>query len=124
MAKRKKGGRNRGKAVLQLARAHERLANARRDSLHKIAHRLVAGADVIALEALTLRAMTRSAKGTLEQPGSNVAAKAGLNQALLDASFGLLHRLKRGRATPFLLLPVRIDAILVSFWLNGKGQHP
>ena len=32
--------------------------------------------------------MTRSAKGTAEKPGKNVAAKAGLNRAILDASPG------------------------------------
>ena len=34
--------------------------------------------------------MTRSAKGAVEQPGVNVAAKSGLNKAILDASWGIL----------------------------------
>ncbi|TAM65351.1 MAG: transposase [Microbacteriaceae bacterium] len=93
VTRRRKGGKSRGKAVAQLARAHERLANARRDALHKASQRLVNSADVVALEALNLRSMTRSAKGTIEKPGTNVVAKAGLNRVLLDASFGLLHRL-------------------------------
>jgi hypothetical protein len=38
--------------------------------------------DTIVLEKLQVRNMTRSAKGTVQQPGRNVAAKAGLNRAL------------------------------------------
>jgi putative transposase len=80
-------------AKLRLARAKEREANRRRDYLHKKAREIVASAGTIALEALNLRAMTRSAKGTPEQPGRNVRAKAGLNRRMLDAGFGQLHRL-------------------------------
>jgi putative transposase len=32
--------------------------------------------------------MTRSAAGTAEKPGRNVAAKAGLNRSILDAGWG------------------------------------
>ena len=76
-----------------LARAKEREANRRRDYLHKTAREIVKSAGIVGLEALNLRAMTRSAKGSIEQPGRNVAAKAGLNRRMLDAGFGQLHRL-------------------------------
>lgn len=36
--------------------------------------------------------MTRSARGTLDQPGRNVRAKSGLNRAILDAAPGELRR--------------------------------
>jgi len=45
------------------------------------------------LEKLQIRNMTRSARGTSEEPGRNVAAKAGLNRALLDAGFGMIAQL-------------------------------
>jgi putative transposase len=61
---------HRMKAREGLARAKEREANARRDYAHKVARRLVNGADVIALEKLSLRAMTRSARGSVEHPGA------------------------------------------------------
>jgi putative transposase len=80
-------------AVQRLARAKEREANSRLDALHKASREIVNGADVIGAEKLNLRAMTRSAKGTIERPGVNVGAKAGLNRALLDAGFGILRRL-------------------------------
>jgi len=97
-------------AALRLARAKEREANRRRDYLHKMARRIVRSADVIALETLNLRAMTRSAKGTPEKPGRNVAAKAGLNRAILDASFGQSERLITEKAEEAARAIVRVDA--------------
>ena len=88
----------RRKAVKRLARSKEREANVRLDAHYKAALRIVRSADAIGLEKLDLRAMTRSAKGTKEQPGRNVRSKSGLNRAMLDAGFGILARLIRGKA--------------------------
>ena len=93
VAKRKRGGTNRRKAVAAVIRLHEKVALQRRDTAHKISRELVNAYDCLALEDLRVRNMTRSAKGTLEDPGRNVAAKAGLNRALLDAGFGTIAKL-------------------------------
>ena len=98
------------KAVLRLARAKEREANARRDFAHKQARAIVNSADVIALERLNLRAMTRSAAGTVETPGRGVRAKAGLNRVVLDAGFGLLDRLIAEKAEEAARVVVRVEA--------------
>ena len=45
---------------------------------------------MLAVEDLRVRNMTRSAKGTVEEPGKNVAAKAGLNREILDTAPGAL----------------------------------
>ena len=42
---------------------------------------------MIVIEDLQVRNMSRSAAGTIEQPGSNVKAKSGLNQSILDQSW-------------------------------------
>jgi putative transposase len=42
--------------------------------------------------------MTRSASGTLDQPGVNVAAKSGLNRSLLDAGWGVFLRVLASKA--------------------------
>lgn len=97
-------------AVRRLARAKEREANARLDALHKAARRLVDRADVVALEALDLRAMTRSAKGTIEHPGRNVRAKSGLNRVILDAGFGILRRLVGEKAANAVRMVIDVDA--------------
>jgi transposase len=48
--------------------------------------------DVIRVEDLTISNMTHSAKGTIEQPGRNVAAKSGLNREISKSGWGLLVR--------------------------------
>jgi hypothetical protein len=60
--------------------------------------------------ALDVRRMTLSAKGTLATPGRNVAAKSGLNRALLDAGFGKLAMLIREQAAWAVREIVSIDA--------------
>jgi putative transposase len=74
----------------------------------------VARFDRIALEALNLRGMTRSAKGTVEAPGTNVGAKAGLNRALLDAGFGMLATLIREKAEYAAREVIEVDASYTS----------
>lgn len=43
--------------------------------------------------------MTRSAAGTADEPGTNVAQKRGLNRALLDAGIATLHSMIRYKAS-------------------------
>ena len=60
VARRKKGGANRRKAVVVLQRAHERIANQRRDVLYKLRHRLLTRYDHIAVEDLRIRNMVQN----------------------------------------------------------------
>ena len=76
-------GRNRDKVRSALAEIREREARRRLDFCAQTAHRLAAANAVVVLENLKTKQMTRSAKGTLEQPGTNVRAKSGLNRAIL-----------------------------------------
>ena len=84
VARRRKGSNRRGKAVALLARAREREANRRRDHRHKQVHSLIKRFDLIAVEDLAVRRMVRSAKGTLDEPGTRVAQKTGLNREIHD----------------------------------------
>jgi putative transposase len=75
-----------------------KIGNARRDHHHKVARRLVEDHDVIFHEKLQVKNMTRSAKGTTEAPGTNVAAKSGLNRAILDTAPGMLFSILASKA--------------------------
>jgi transposase len=48
--------------------------------------------DLIRVEDLKITNMVRSAKGTRQNPGRNVRAKAGLNRGILASGWGLLVR--------------------------------
>jgi putative transposase len=60
LARRQKGSRNRDKARFQLARLHARVADRRRDYLHKLSTRLVRENQAIAVEDLNVRGMVRN----------------------------------------------------------------
>jgi transposase len=59
-----------------------------RDALHKATRRLADEFEILVFEDLNLPGMTKSAKGTMEEPGRNVRAKSGLNRELLAACLG------------------------------------
>ena len=60
MARCRKGSRNRDKARIRVARNHARVADARRDFLHKISTDIVRAYDVIAVEDLHVNSMVRN----------------------------------------------------------------
>ncbi|OQS13214.1 transposase [Nocardia donostiensis] len=62
LAKKQKGSANRAKARLKVARIHARIADRRRDHLHKLSSRLVRENQVIAIEDLSVRNMVRNRK--------------------------------------------------------------
>jgi putative transposase len=74
-----------------LARERDR----RRDWVEKLGTRLALEFDVIRVEALDVRAMTRSAKNNPAAASRGIAAKAGLNRAILGQGWGsMLERLE------------------------------
>lgn len=92
VSRKQKGSANRKKAVQRLGRLHRRIAAQRSDWLHQLSTRLANEHAVIAVENLQVKAMTASARGTIEAPGRNVKAKAGLNKSILDAAWGEFRR--------------------------------
>jgi putative transposase len=89
LARNKRGSKRRRKAVARLAALHAKVRRRRLDGAHKAALALVRAYDVIVCEDLRIVNMTRSASGTAQQPGRNVAAKSGLNRSILDAGWGV-----------------------------------
>jgi putative transposase len=81
------GSGNRRRLRRALVKQWRKVRSQRRDFHHKTARALVDTYDTIALEQLKVAAMTASAAGTVEHPGQNVAAKAGLNRSILDAGW-------------------------------------
>jgi transposase len=65
-------------------------ADRRKDWAEKLSTDLARRFDVIRVEDLRVRNMTRSAAGTIAEPGRNVRAKAGLNRGILANGWGLL----------------------------------
>jgi IS605 OrfB family transposase len=71
---------------------HVRIANIRKDETHKFTTRYSKSHAIIVLEDLNIKRMSASAAGTMEQPGSKVAEKSGLNRAILRQGWGEIGR--------------------------------
>lgn len=57
-----KGSKNRNKARIKVAKEHEKIANRRKDFLHKLSHRIINENQVIALETLKVKNMMSNHK--------------------------------------------------------------
>jgi putative transposase len=91
LSRQRKGSANRKKTVAAMRQVKRRERDRRTDFVSWTANRLATGHGMVAVEKLNTRNMTRSAKGTVEEPGSRVAQKAGLNRAILDKGW---HKLQ------------------------------
>ncbi|WP_376809588.1 RNA-guided endonuclease InsQ/TnpB family protein [Catellatospora aurea] len=87
LARKKHGSNNRRRARARVAAIHSKVRRQRNDFHHKTALALVRDHDLIVVEHLSVGSMTRSASGTLDEPGTNVSQKSGLNRSILDAGW-------------------------------------
>jgi putative transposase len=60
LSKRKKGGKNREKQRLNVAKLHEKVANQRKDFLHKLSRQIANAYTAVAIEDLNMRGMAQS----------------------------------------------------------------
>jgi putative transposase len=95
VSRRKKGGSNRRKAIAQLQRQHERIANQRKDCLNKLAYKLIRRYDRIVLEDLRI---------------GNMAQNSHLSKSILDAGWGyfkthLTHKAAEAGREVILVVP-------------------
>lgn len=95
----RRGSRRRAKRREKLATIARRIAARRKAQLHQVTTDLAGRYGLVAIEDLRIQNMTASAAGTVEQPGRNVKAKAGLNRSLLDVSPGMFRLLLTYKVT-------------------------
>src|ERR1022692_4759974 len=119
LARAKRGSNRRGRVKHAAARLRARETDRRKDWAEKTSTDLARRFDVIRVENLKVKNMTRSARGTRENPGRNVRAKAGLNRGILGSGWGLLVRRLQDKA------PGRVEKIkpaLTSQRCSACGQ--
>ncbi|WP_344592046.1 transposase [Actinomadura vinacea] len=86
----RRGSGRRARLRAALARLKARESDRRKNWVEQTSTILAREFDVIGVEDLRIGAITRSARGTIERPGRNVAAKAGLNRGILAGGWGML----------------------------------
>jgi putative transposase len=105
----RRGSGRRKRVRLAIARLCIRETDRRKDWAEKASTDIATRSDTIRVEDLQIGNMTRSAKGTPENPGRNVRQKAGLNRGILRSGWGLLVRRLEQKA------PGRVEKIKPAF---------
>ena len=82
-----KGSNNWKKLVTKISKLHHRIANIRKNFLHQISNTISKNHATVYIEDLKVGNMSKSAKGTVENPGKMVKQKSGLNRAILDQAW-------------------------------------
>ncbi|EMQ3554616.1 transposase [Escherichia coli O79:H21] len=80
------------KQKCKIQRLHSRIENIRRDYLHKVTTTVSKNHAMIVIEDLKVSNMSKSAAGTVSQPGRNARAKSGLNRSILDQGWNEMRR--------------------------------
>ena len=109
LARAARGSNRRGQVKYAIARLRARETDRRTDWAEKASTDLARRFDLIRVEDLQITNMTRSARGTQDNPGRNVRAKAGLNRGILGSGWGLLVRRLQDKA------PGRVEKINPAF---------
>jgi transposase len=109
LARAQRGSNRRRRVRLAIARLKARQTDRRKDWAEKASTEIARRFDLIRIEDLQITNMTRSAKGTRENSGRNVRAKARLNLGILASGWGLLVRRLEEKA------PGRVEKIKPAF---------
>lgn len=122
LSRQKKGSGRRNVTRAQLVRLNARIRTRREDFTAWTANRLTRDHGLIAVEDLKIRNMTKSARGTVAEPGKNVRQKAGLNRAILDKGWGGLLLKLEHKARYNGSVIVRVPAAYTSQTCNACGH--
>jgi len=109
MERRKKGGKNRGKAGVLVKKAHRHVANQRRDMQHKAARRIVDTYGVVAVEDLTIAGMVQN---------------HSLAKSISDAAWGTFISLLTNKAASAGCVVVKVNPSGTSQTCSGCGAKP
>lgn len=88
LSRKRKGSNNYEKNRIQLAKNDKHIKNVRKQFHHKATRALVDKYGIIVAEDLDIKNMSKSAKGTIDNPGKNVKAKSGLNRSITQQGWG------------------------------------
>lgn len=88
LSRKKKGSANFRKAAIRVAKIQQRVARSRSVMTDTESRYYADRYGTVVLEDLKIGNMTRSAKGTEENPGTQVRQKAGLNRSILGSAWG------------------------------------
>ncbi|MGH9918223.1 MAG: RNA-guided endonuclease InsQ/TnpB family protein [Nitrososphaerales archaeon] len=114
LARQQKGSNRRANTKTAIAKLEAREGDRRRDFIEQTGTGLVRRYDLIAVEDLAVHNMVRSAKGTVDQPGVNVAQKRGVNRAMNAQAWAMIRRRLTDKAATCDVQVVAVDPAFTS----------
>jgi transposase len=117
----RRGSRRRERTCRAIAQLRAREARRRKEFLHRLSHDLARNHGLVAIEDLPIKEMTRAAGGSVEWPGRNVRAKAGLNREIPGQGWGELDRQLAYKTTRAGGTLVKVPAAFTSQRCNAYG---
>jgi putative transposase len=104
LARKTKFSRNWHQQKSKITKLHSKIANIRNDFVHKVTTAISKSYAYVTVEALKVKNMSKSAKGTADKHGTMVKQKSGLNKSILDQGWGrfrqfLAYKLKYNYGT-------------------------
>ena len=121
VARQKLGSKSRQKTVAQLAKHTHREKIRNRNELHRITTQFVEKYDFFAIEDLSIMSLTRSARGTLENPGQGVTIKSAANRSMLEQTWGEFAQILTYKAEGAGMSVVRVDPAYTSLTCSRCG---
>jgi putative transposase len=92
LARKTKFSRNWNKQKGKISKLHSKIANIRNDFVHKVTTAISKSYAYVTVEALKVKNMSKSAKGTADKHGKMVKQKSGLNKSILDQGWGMFRQ--------------------------------
>ena len=92
MARQVKGSNRRAVTKRRIAKLHRKEKAIQQNWAHHATKVIASLGQLVSIEKLQTKNITRSAKGNLEKPGVNVRQKAGTNRGILKSAWGKLDR--------------------------------
>jgi putative transposase len=109
LSRTRRGSNRRENARTAVAKLKARETDRRKDWCEKVSTDIARRFDVIRVEDLRIKDMTRGAQRTTGNPGPSVRSKAGLNREILRSGWGLLVRRLEDKA------PGRVERVRPAF---------
>ena len=105
MARQRRGSNRRAVTRLRLRKTQRRIRQARHNWHHGVSRSMADSAHTVVVEDLRVKAMTASAEGTVDAPGTNVRQKAALNREILATGWSQLRSMLEYKAGRVLAVP-------------------
>lgn len=104
------------KKINEISKIDKKITNLRKEFSNQTAYDLIVNSDVniIVSEDLNIKNMTKSAKGSIEEPGSNVKQKSGLNRSILRIGWGILNNKIKNKCEEYGKVLVSVNAAYTS----------